>query len=59
MCDTMEEVLENSDVIVVGNKAPEFKQALPNLRDDQIMIDLVRVAGKEISSNGHYQGICW
>ena len=38
-----------SDVIVVGNQAPEFAEALTQCRADQIILDLVRLQqhGKE------------
>lgn len=59
MADSVDAVLDNSDVIVVGNKSHEFKGALARLRDDQTMIDLVRVTDPQMASNGRYQGICW
>ena len=53
----MEEVLESSDVIIVGNKAAEFREIESSLRADQQVIDLVRLFDK--TSAGSYQGICW
>jgi hypothetical protein len=46
-------------VIVIGNKAPEFRGILPELRSDQIAIDLVRIVDETPVSGEHYQGICW
>src|SRR5439155_10646444 len=43
LCETVDDVLERSDVIVVGNNAPEFADALARTRPDQIVIDLVWV----------------
>jgi GDP-mannose 6-dehydrogenase len=58
MVEDVEEILTASDVIIVGNKAPEYKDVYGRLRDDQTMIDLVRiVSGK--SSTSQYQGIAW
>ncbi len=54
---TMNEVLEKSEVIVVGNRAAEFVEVLPHLGHDQILIDLVRIT--DAPQNGNYQGICW
>lgn len=54
----MEEVLEAADVLVIGNKAEEFREIESRLRKDQIVIDLVRLFG-ERTSDGQYQGICW
>lgn len=59
MAETMEEVLEECDVIVIGNKAPAFREALTKLREDQTLIDLVRISPQTPTSNGHYQGISW
>ncbi|HYE15555.1 MAG TPA: UDP-glucose/GDP-mannose dehydrogenase family protein, partial [Pyrinomonadaceae bacterium] len=43
MCGSVEEVLENSDVIVVGNKSEEFRAVDGKLRAGQVLIDLVRL----------------
>lgn len=59
MCETIDEVLNASEVIVIGNKSPEFGQRLQNLRSDQVIVDLVNIS-KEIDQPGaQYQGICW
>ncbi len=58
MCQDLDQVLEESEVIVIGNKAPEFPPVLGKLRQDQILIDFVRIQ-QDLPSNGHYQGICW
>jgi GDP-mannose 6-dehydrogenase len=57
--DSIDEVLETSDVIVVGNSAPEFAHALTRTRPDQIVIDLVRVATPRGDMRAEYRGICW
>jgi GDP-mannose 6-dehydrogenase len=60
LCETIDAVLEQSEVIVVGNASPEFADALKRTRPDQLVIDLVRVAGvtpEEIPAR--YSGICW
>lgn len=59
MADSIDEILESSEVIIIGNKSPEFKTAPTKLRDDQIIIDLVRIAEEKVSSDESYQGICW
>ena len=56
---TIDEVLDNSDVIVVGNGAPEFSDALKKTREDQLIVDLVRVKTDRSEIPGQYQGICW
>ena len=37
--ESIDEVIDNSDVIVVGNGAPEFAEALKKTRPDQTVID--------------------
>ena len=60
LCETVAEVIERSEVIVVGNGSPEFAEALKRTRPDQIVIDLFRV--KDVARDeipARYQGICW
>jgi GDP-mannose 6-dehydrogenase len=59
MCNSIEDVLSDSDVIVIGNKAPEF-DSLPQLvREDHIVIDLVRIFKDTDHLQAQYNGICW
>jgi GDP-mannose 6-dehydrogenase len=58
MCKDIDDVLGNSDVIVLGNKADEFRQIESRLQKDQIVIDLVRCLEGKVSDD-HYQGVCW
>lgn len=58
MTDKMEDVLEFGKTIVVGNNASEFHGVLEKLRDDQVMVDFVRITGQR-SKKGKYEGICW
>jgi GDP-mannose 6-dehydrogenase len=57
--DTIDEVLETSDVIVVGNGSPEFAEALKRTRPDQVIVDLFRSKVDRRDVPGHYTGICW
>jgi GDP-mannose 6-dehydrogenase len=59
MCNSMEEVLAESEVIVIGNKAPEFASVPQQVRQDQIVIDLVRISKDIDGLNARYEGICW
>jgi len=59
LCDTIEEVIDQSEVIVVGNQGPEFAAALERCRPEQIVIDLVRVAVPGALLQAEYRGICW
>jgi GDP-mannose 6-dehydrogenase len=57
MCPTIDEVLEGSEVIIIGNKAAEFRQLKDRMKTNQVLIDLVRVFDDR--SDESYQGICW
>ena len=57
MSESIEEVLEFGDVLIIGHKAEEFAQLQSKRRSDQVMIDLVRLF--DVRSNESYWGICW
>jgi len=59
MCNSLDEVLASSEVIVIGNKAPEFRNVSQRIRPDQTIIDLVRISQEIDRSDARYEGICW
>ena len=59
MVPSIDELIEQSDVIVIGNQAPEFVEALSRVRDDQIVIDLVRLPITPEQQPKGYRGLCW
>jgi len=59
LCDGVSDVIDRSEVIVVGNQSPEFADALADTRPDQIVIDLVRVPIVGSLIPAEYRGICW
>ncbi len=59
LCHTIDEVIERSEVVVVGNPAPEFVDAVKQCRADQIVIDLVRLPIVGSAVKADYRGICW
>ncbi len=59
LCNTIDEVIEGSEVVVVGNQSPEFAQAVMDCRADQIVIDLVRLPIYGSLVKADYRGICW
>jgi GDP-mannose 6-dehydrogenase len=59
LCNTVDEVIQRSEVIVVGNQSPEFVDALSQTRPDQIVIDLVRLPMYGALLPAEYRGICW
>ena len=54
----IDEVLEHAEVLVIGNKAEEFRAIDSRLRSGQTVIDLVRLFEDRVS-DGSYHGICW
>src|SRR5438874_5264680 len=58
MRSSVEEVLEHAEVLIIGNKAEEFREVAMKLRSDQKLIDLVRLFDGRVSDET-YQGICW
>src|SRR5258705_251857 len=59
LCNTVDEVIDGSEVIVVGNRSPEFVDALTRTRAGQIVIDLGRLPIYASLLQAHYRGICW
>jgi GDP-mannose 6-dehydrogenase len=59
LCNTIDEVIEHADVIVIGNPSPEFAEAVAAIRSDQIVIDLVRIPVVGSLLKADYRGICW
>jgi GDP-mannose 6-dehydrogenase len=59
LCGTLDEVIDRSEVIVVGNAAPEFADAVTRCREDQTVIDLVRLPVDFSRVRARYDGICW
>jgi GDP-mannose 6-dehydrogenase len=59
LTDSLDELLENAEVIVVGNGSPEFAEVLRRTRPDQVVIDLFRVKIDRTDIPGQYTGICW
>ena len=58
MVDGIDAVLEHAQTVVIGNNDPEFGSVPDQLRDDQRLLDFVRIANHR-SQNGKYEGICW
>lgn len=57
MVESIQEVLDFAETIVIGNGAEEFKPVPANLKPGQVVVDLVRIS-KAMSSD-RYDGICW
>ena len=59
LCESIDQVIEQSEVIVIGNPSPEFSDAVTRCRPDQIVVDLVRIPLDFSKVNAQYDGICW
>jgi GDP-mannose 6-dehydrogenase len=59
LCESIDQVIAQSDVIVIGNGAPEFSEAIARCRPDQTVIDLVRIPIDFSTLQAQYDGICW
>ncbi len=55
---SIEEVVKESEVIILGNKSPDFAEALKNIQKDKTVIDLVRIDHESVTKD-NYVGICW
>jgi GDP-mannose 6-dehydrogenase len=59
MRKSVDEVIDESEVVVIGNSSREFRTIEGQLRPGQIVIDLVRAFGARVTDAPGYQGICW
>jgi len=58
MRDTIDGVLSDSEIIIIGNQAKEFHSVAERLQSNQRLIDLVRLFDGRTSQE-NYEGICW
>jgi GDP-mannose 6-dehydrogenase len=59
MRSSMEEVVRESDVIVVGHELHDGKERLTDLlRPGQLLVDLVKMDARK-SHAADYEGMCW
>lgn len=58
MVKNIDAVLEHAQTVVIGNKDADFAAVLDRLREDQRLVDFVRISNRR-SDNGKYDGICW
>jgi GDP-mannose 6-dehydrogenase len=54
-----DQILDHSEILVVGNNTPEFRDIANGVENGQHVIDLARVERDISRLNGNYQGICW
>jgi len=58
MEQNIEIILKHAQTVVIGNNDPEFEDVPKRIRDDQVLVDFVRI-GDLRSGDGKYEGICW
>jgi GDP-mannose 6-dehydrogenase len=59
MCNRIDQVLEESDVIVVAKQQDEIVTALKPYLGKKLIFDLVRVVSSPCGQPEKYDGICW
>jgi len=59
MVPSPKEVIEVSDVVVVGKNNPQIQEAVANNSDSKLVIDLVRLPFECVRASQNYKGICW
>ena len=59
LCESIDQLIDRSEVVVIGNGSPEFSDAVTRCRPDQTVIDLVRIPLDFSKVSAQYDGICW
>ncbi len=58
MVEGIQEIIDHSEVIIIGNKSEEFENIFSLLNEEQYVIDFVRIS-ENVKTKAHYEGICW
>jgi GDP-mannose 6-dehydrogenase len=60
MCSSAKYLINNSDIIIVGNFDKEYKEALlEEVKENQTVIDLSRIIEDSTELKCRYYGVCW
>jgi GDP-mannose 6-dehydrogenase len=59
MKTSIDDVVNNSEVVLITNGSSNFRQVSKLMRSDQVLIDLDGIAKDDNFSQGSYEGICW
>jgi len=60
MKESIETAVDDSEVVVVAKKSPEFEEFLGHTAEDTVVVDLVRALPRPADQKGPlYEGICW
>jgi GDP-mannose 6-dehydrogenase len=57
--ERIEEVIDQSEVLVVAKKGKSFEESVAGLNHGTVLIDLVRIFSDPSRRPAHYEGICW
>jgi GDP-mannose 6-dehydrogenase len=58
MFPQLKDVIDSSEVIIIGKKDEEFRTLLDLSDNNRVVIDLVRMI-EPVKGNDKYQGLCW
>lgn len=58
MVENIHAVLHHAETVVIGNNDTDFHSVLGQLRNEQCVVDFVRITDRR-SEDGRYDGICW
>lgn len=59
LCESMDDVIEESQTIVIGNNDPSFSEKIRTIAGDKTIIDLVRIVKDLRDLPPGYRGIGW
>ena len=59
MTSSLDEVLQASEVVLVAKHGRRFSEAITQLPEDRIVINLVRLFPQSNARRPLYEGICW
>ena len=55
----LNEVLAHAEVVVIGNRSPEYRTLGPRIRAGQVLVDLVAALDRGTVTAGEYHGLAW
>ncbi len=58
MVDNIQAAVDHGELIIIGNKSPEFVEWIDKIPSDKHILDLVRIA-RTVRPVANYEGICW
>ena len=59
MCNDIKDIVDFSEIIIIGHNSPEFKEVLNLCHDNHIIFDLARIINDFSQIPKGYEGICW